>query len=164
MHRCDSVSCLSLSVRKLGDGVKVYSKRIGSTLLVALTCIGAVASVDVSKIGDDIRVDATRLCDDIHLAVRASEPMALSTSCMGEMSVDVSTASKPMELDANSVVHALRMVAAPISESLPMQAKKATGKLRLTCSVVCSVDKETTHWMWDAGEILLWDNNEMISI
>lgn len=164
MHGCDSIGCLSLSVRKLGDGVKVYCKKVGSTLLVALTCIGAVASVNVGKIGDSLRVDATRLCSDVHLSVHSSKPMVVTASWTGGISVGVTDASNPMVVNAYGMVPGLRASAAPMSTKLQMQAKKATGKLRVTCGIICSVNITRTKWMWDAGEILLWDNSEIVSI
>jgi hypothetical protein len=36
--------------------------------------------------------------------------------------------------------------------------------LKLTCFKICSINKEGQFWMWDAGEILLWDNNIEIEL
>ena len=37
-------------------------------------------------------------------------------------------------------------------------------RLKITCNIVCSAGISELIWLWDAGEILLWDNNKMISI
>lgn len=31
-------------------------------------------------------------------------------------------------------------------------------------SLVCTTNKERPYWLWDAGEILRWDNNNTIDI
>jgi hypothetical protein len=36
--------------------------------------------------------------------------------------------------------------------------------IKIYCSLVCSINKERSYWMWDAGEILLWDNNIEIEL
>lgn len=36
--------------------------------------------------------------------------------------------------------------------------------LCVSCSIICSVNKDTNYWMWNASEILYWDNNEIIAL
>lgn len=37
-------------------------------------------------------------------------------------------------------------------------------KLLVNCFQVCSINKDKPYWMWNAGEILCWDNNEYIKL
>lgn len=41
-------------------------------------------------------------------------------------------------------------------------AFRISERMNITCFQICSINKDKPYWMWDAGEILYWDNNEYI--
>lgn len=51
-----------------------------------------------------------------------------------------------------------------IGEEVKADAYRIGNKLLVNCFQVCSINKDTLYWMWDAGEILYWDNKEYIAI
>lgn len=51
-----------------------------------------------------------------------------------------------------------------IGTSIKADAYRIVDKLIVNCFKVCSINKDTNYWMWDAGEILYWDNKEYIAI
>ena len=51
-----------------------------------------------------------------------------------------------------------------IGTSINADAYRIGDKLIVNCFQVCSINKDTNYWMWDAGEILYWDNKEYIAI
>lgn len=51
-----------------------------------------------------------------------------------------------------------------IGTSIKADAYRIGDKLIVNCFQVCSINKDTNYWMWDAGEILYWDNKEYIAI
>ena len=99
MHECNHLSCLSVSVRKIGGDLDVKLSRIGGDIFASVYRIGAELSIHANSIGEDLSISAQRL-----------------------------------------------------------------GGLKVSCSILCSVNKDTPYWMWNAGQILYWDNNEYIGL
>ena len=59
----------------------------------------------------------------------------------------------------------------PVSESLDMTCFGVTKEaefsvfglaepMQISCFKICTVSKDIPCWLWDAGEKILWDNNE----
>jgi hypothetical protein len=51
-----------------------------------------------------------------------------------------------------------------IGTSIKADAYRIGDKLIVNCFQVCSINKDTNCWKWDAGEIMYWDNNEIIAL
>ena len=89
-----------------------------------------------------LSISVSKACDEIDVTIeRLGVDMIASASRIGGLS---------------ACVHR-------IGSDLPVDVK-AKGGLRVSCSIICSVNKDTNCWKWDAGEIMYWDNNEIIAL
>lgn len=68
-------------------------------------------------------------------------------------------------------VHAKEVGCIPITSSrcldLPISvfADAVNEDIKVSCRVLCSIPPyRQSYWMWNAGEILYWDNNEKITL
>lgn len=68
-----------------------------------------------------------------------------------------------IELTAFSLVSRYEISCDRLTDRLDLSLKSITNPLQVSCFQICSVTK-TPYWMWDAGEILLWDNNKKIEL
>ena len=89
-----------------------------------------------------LSISVSKACDDIDVTLeRLGVDMIASASRIGGLSACVHRIGSDLSVDV-----------------------KAKGGLRVSCSIICSVNKATESWMWDAGEIMYWDNNEIIAL
>jgi hypothetical protein len=51
-----------------------------------------------------------------------------------------------------------------VTGNAEFSAYALTEALEISCFKICAVNKEGLYWMWDAGEVLLWDNNVEIDL
>lgn len=57
-------------------------------------------------------------------------------------------------------VHAKEVGCIPITSSRCLDLP-----IKVSCRVLCSIPPyRQSYWMWNAGEILYWDNNEIIAL
>lgn len=68
------------------------------------------------------------------------------------LNVSVSRVGGNLTITTNRLVSDIQVDVKPIS------------RLFVSASVICSVNKDSNCWKWDAGEILLWDNNILIDL
>lgn len=69
-----------------------------------------------------------------------------------------------INVEVFSITQPLNVSCFPITKEVEMSCVTLTEPLRISCFTICSVNKEGRYWMWDAGEILLWDNNVEIGL
>lgn len=68
-----------------------------------------------------------------------------------------------MDKDNNNV-GCLDVSCFSIDNPLVVSAFKLIETLKVSCFKICSINKESQCWLWNAGEKLLWDNQEEIEL
>lgn len=157
------MKCLSVSAQRVGRDLKVCVNGIGQ-LVLACACLTAGAGISVQRVADDIHVGAELISTE--LAVSASSPkLVVRAERIGE-ELKASAENIPCNLHVSAFGSDNRLVvgASRISKDLSVRSDRYGDRLRVNCSIVCSIGISKSMWMWDAGEKLLWDNSEVISI
>ena len=52
-----------------------------------------------------------------------------------------------------------------LDSTISVFADAVNEDIKVSCRVLCSIPPyRQSYWMWNAGEILYWDNNEIIAL
>ena len=72
---------------------------------------------------------------------------------IGCLEIELFSITRPLDISCFSITHEAELSVFALNEPL-----------KFSCFTICSINKEGQFWMWDAGEILLWDNNIEIEL
>lgn len=69
-----------------------------------------------------------------------------------------------LSVEVFNIVHDVEASCFKIGIDANADAFRIGVRMNITCFHICSINKDKPYWMWNAGEILCWDNNEYIAL
>lgn len=69
-----------------------------------------------------------------------------------------------LDIELFKITRPLEVECFSVTGNAEFSAYALTEPLGFSCFKICAVNKEGLYWMWDAGEVLLWDNNMEIDL